>query len=149
MEKNDHPVLFRALVDGPVAPIVVILEGAGEFPQSAETRGVEAVYEFESEGIIKIHLPQAHDTVGMLGDERFHAVEIFGKGQEEGKSIRGIELGDQLFQERGIAIIVDVHIDQPGRGGLRHQRPQADQKGQRYEAESRSETHVAPFSVRQ
>ena len=79
VEKKDHPVLFRALVDGPVAPVVVILEGAEYFPQPAETRSVEPVHEFEGKGIIKLDLPQAHQTVGMLGDEPFHAVEILGE----------------------------------------------------------------------
>ena len=51
-----------------------------------------------------------------------------GSGEEEGESIHRIELGDQLFQERRITIVVNVHIDQPGRGGLRRERPEAGQK---------------------
>ena len=50
MEKEDHPVLLRALIDGPIAPVVVILERAGEFPQPAETRSVEAVNEVRGQG---------------------------------------------------------------------------------------------------
>ena len=69
-----------------------------------------------------------HDTVGMLGDELFHTVEVLGGGNEEGESIHGIELGDELFQERRIAIMVDVHVNQARRVGLRIKRPEADQK---------------------
>jgi len=29
VEKNNHSVLFRALVDGPVTPVIVILQGFG------------------------------------------------------------------------------------------------------------------------
>ena len=77
---------------------------------------MEAVDQLQRLRIVKLDAAESDQTLGMGRHERFDAIEILGSSQQESHPAGRIQLGDQFLQERRIAVVVHVGVDQPRLG---------------------------------
>src|SRR5436309_2497547 len=72
----------------------------------------------------------------MLLDESFHILEVLGQSQDKRRSIVFVQLGQHLFEEFFVAIVMDVNIHKATLSGLAEQTPARQSK--QYTGEPRS-----------
>src|ERR1700733_15134068 len=82
---------------------------------------MEAVDRLEYLGIVELDLAETDQTVGMPFDEILGTVEILRFGQQKCEAIDLIQFRQQLLQERRIAVIVHVRVNEPWLGKRRRQ----------------------------
>ena len=79
---------------------------------------MERIDEFERIGMVERHLPDTEETIGVGGDEGFDAGHVLLRGDEKRLAIDGFQLFVEFGEKGGIAVVVDMGVDQFRAAGL-------------------------------
>src|SRR5207248_2169108 len=138
---QDHPVFLGALVNRPIALVIVILQRTAHLTQTAKSGAVEAVHQRYGLGIVEPDRAETGEALGMLLDEGMYVRQVLRRSQDERGSVVLIEAGEHLLEKFLVAVVMDMRVYQSALCGL------AEKVGAAHRKQHQREQRVWDFHI--